>query len=226
MGVFGRLASIFKANANGVINKLEDPERLLDQTILDMTKEYNKAKESISNAKGEELGLAKRIHALTLEESKWQNNAKLALKQNNEELAKQALVRKNEVEEELKLIRSDKDIMSINVDKLIESLKSMEKKISQAERKKKGIKARMNTAKAKNKITETMSNMNGLGDSAFDAFNRMEEKADGIINEADGREFVNDKVSGENLENQFADLSASSEVDADLEALKLEMEAE
>lgn len=223
MGIFDRISNVFKSNVNAVIDKMEDPAKILDQNIVDMEKEYILAKQSIAKAKAEELSLNKKVKELTEEIERWTNNAKLALGKGNEELAKKALMRKKELSEEFTAISKDRDVIAKSVEELVNSLKMMEKKISEAKRKKDLLKSRLQTAEAKKKIVETKSKIGGIGDGAFSSFAKMEEKANKMINEADALESINNEIAGENMDDEFAKLESEGGADAELEKLRKEM---
>ncbi|BDU49678.1 PspA/IM30 family protein [Haliovirga abyssi] len=223
MGIFDRISNVFKSNVNSMLDKVEDPEKILDQNIIDMEKEYTKAKESIARAKAEEIGLNKRIAYLKQEMEKWTNNAKLALGKGNEELAKKALAKKQGYEQELNAIVGDRDSIEKNVEELLGSLKMMENKISEAKRKKDLLKMRLQTAKAKKKIVETKAKIGGIGEGAFDSFNKMEEKANKMINEADALEQINNSLAEEDVDEEFKQLETSGNVESDLEKMKKEL---
>ncbi|TDT72302.1 phage shock protein A (PspA) family protein [Hypnocyclicus thermotrophus] len=223
MGIFDRLGKVFKSNVNSIIDKMEDPEKILEQNILDMEKEYTKAKQAIASTKAEEIRLTKQIKFLEQEINKWVNNAKAALNAGNEELAKKALEKKQALTKELEQIKNDRNSISTSTEKLISDLKMMENKIEEAKRKKDLLKSRIQSAKAKKKINELKSTTSTIGKSAFDSFSKMEEKANKIINEADAIEEINKELTGEDLEAQFESLNGNSDVDDELAKLKSEL---
>ena len=223
MGMWDRISNVFKSNINSVIDKMEDPEKLLEQNILDMEKEHANAKQSIGSAKAEAIRLAKEVKFKEQEVAKWTNNAKKALGAGNEDLARKALAKKNELEQGLESIKTDRDTINNSVEKLINDLKMMDNKIQEAKRKKDLLKSRMQSAKAKQKINEMKSNIGNSGKSAFDSFSKMEAKANKMINEADAMEEINDELAGEDLDAEFAELGSSGNVDDELAKLKAEM---
>lgn len=223
MSMFSKITNIFKANVNSVLDKMEDPNKILDQNIRDMESEYIKAKESVARAKAEEISLTRKITSLNLEVSKWNENAKLALKKGSEELAKKALVKKQEIEQELHLMEADNKSISSSTITLIDDLKTMENKIAEAKRKKNILKIRLETANAKKKIVETKSKIEGIGDGAFSSFAKMEEKANRMINEADALEEINNTMSESSLENEFEELNGNKSIESELEKLKAQL---
>ena len=223
MGLFSKVANIFKSNANAIVDKMEDPAKILDQNLLDMNKEFIGAKKAISSAKGEELSLTSKVDSIKEEISKWTRNAKIALSKGNEELAKKALEKKSELDQELVVIEKDRDAIAKSVAKLVDNLKDMEKKIESAKRQKDILKSKMKSARAKEVIAETTTKVNGLGTGAFDTFERMSQKVDKISNDADAKMIIEDELSGDNLEDEFAELETFGDVEDALAKMKEEM---
>ena len=223
MSILDRLGKVFKANINSVIDKMEDPEKMLEQNIYEMEKAYLAAKKSIASTKAEEIRLVKQVKFLEQEVDKWTQNAKAAISKGNEELAKKALVKKSELTSELDMIRKDLDSISQNVSNLVNDLKNMETKIKEAKRKKELLKSRLQSAEAKKKINELKSQSGIAENGAFESFMKMEEKANKMINEVDAMEEINGELSGEDLESQFSQLSTDSSIDDELEKLKAEL---
>ncbi len=223
MGMFSRVTGIFKSNVNSMLEKMEDPNKILEQNIRDMEAEYVKEKESVSKTKAEEIRLSRRLNELNSEVLKWSENAKLALTKGNEDLARKALMKKQEVEDELTLIKEDSENIAKSTQVLVSDLKMMENKIAEAKRKKNLLKTRLETASAKKKIVETKSKIQGIGEGAFSSFSKMEEKANRLINEADALEEINNTISDSGLESEFEKLTDNKGIEDELEKLKSQL---
>ena len=101
MGVFRRLSDLLKSNVNDLIDRAEDPEKMVKQIIIDMQKELTKATQNYGKAKASErLAEKKYLEAQKVSES-WELKAKAALSQGNQELAKQALAKKVKADEDV-----------------------------------------------------------------------------------------------------------------------------
>lgn len=223
MGIFDRIGKVFKANVNSALDKVEDPEKILEQDIKDMEEQYSKAKKSVASAKAQEMSLGKKIDILEDEVEKWLSNAKLALNKGDEDLAKKALEKKVEYEKELVTLKEDKASMEGHTTKLVEDLRDMEGRISEAKRKKDLVKSRLETAKAKKKMMETKASVDGIGNGAFDSFNKMEEKANKMIDEVEAMEEINESLAKDDLDKEFEKLEKQGAMDLELEKLKKEM---
>ena len=96
MGIFDRIATLFKSNINDLISKAEDPEKMLDQILVDMRNQLTKAKQQVASAIADEKKLKDQAEAEFKAAADWESKAMLALKENREDLARQALVRQGE----------------------------------------------------------------------------------------------------------------------------------
>jgi phage shock protein A len=220
MGIFDRISSIFKANMNAALSKAEDPEKMLNQTIVDMKEQYAKAKKQVTVAIADEKRLKKKYQEAKKEADSWQNKAKLALQNNREDLAREALSRKSEHQKLANEFKVQWDKQKQSTDALKKALSNLERKISEAERKKNLLVARQKRAEAQKNIHETMSGISDTG--AFDTFDRMTEKIDQLEAEAEAAEDIAQLETGESLEDEFEQLGAA-DVEDDLLAMKKEM---
>ena len=225
MGLWDRTKTLFRAKANKAISNMENPEEILEQTIIDMKKQFVDAKKQVARAMADE----KRLHSQVEQEKKiaadWEQKAMLALKAGKEELAREALARKGEHESTAAEYEKQWVQQKAMTDKLRQSLKQLDGKIDGAARKKNLLIARSKRAEAQKNIQETMSGMSDT--SAFDAFERMEKKVEETEAETEANEeLIGDFEGGDDLSKQFAELEksqASTSADADLEALKKKM---
>lgn len=221
MGFFGRLATLIKSNLNDLISKSEDPEKMLNQVIVDMNQQLVEAKKQVAVAIADEKRLQKQYgtEKATLEE--WHKKAMLAVRAGDDELAKEALLRKKEHENLAKAFEDQWRKQQLAVNQLKTALRALNNKIEEAKRKKNVLIARKRRAEAMKQIQETMS---GLSDnSAFETFDRMSEKIDQIEAEVEARSELSEEYSGDVLRSRFAKLEQTAGADSDLEALKREM---
>src|SRR5450755_117494 len=96
MGIFSRLAQLIKSNLNDLISKSEDPEKMLNQIVLDMNNQLVEAKKQVASSIADEKRLAKQYEQESANAAEWERRAMMALRAGNEELAKEALSRKKE----------------------------------------------------------------------------------------------------------------------------------
>ena len=171
MSIFDRIARLFRSNVNDLISQAEQPEKMLNQIILDMRSQLVKAKQQVAAAIADEKRLNDQTKQELKEAEDWERRAMLAVQQNQDELAKQALMRRSE-----HMARGDQlnltwQAHKQETDRLKDSLRSLNDNIEEANRKKNLLLAKARRADAQKRINETMSSMSEK--SAFDAFARL-----------------------------------------------------
>ena len=214
MGLFDRIKRVVGANLNDLVNKAEDPEKMLEQAILEMQEDLVQLRQGVAQAIAAQKRSEKQYNDAQNEINKWQRNAQLALQKGDENLARQALERKKTYTDTSAALKASLDQQSGQVETLKRNLIQLESKISEAKTKKEMLKARITTAKAQEQLQSMVSGMNTS--SAMSAFERMEEKV--LMQEA--RAQSAGELAGADLESQFARLESGSDVDDELAAMK------
>jgi phage shock protein A len=221
MGIFSRLAQLIKSNLNDLISRSEDPEKMLNQVVLDMNQQLVEAKKQVAVSIADEKRLAKQLEQEAQNAQEWEKRAMMALRAGNEELAKEGLARKREHEALVTTYQEQWTKQKAAVDQLKKALRLLNDKIEEAKRKKNVLVARKKRAEAQKAIQDTMS---GLRDqSAFETFDRMAQKIDQLEAEAEAQGELAEEYSGDTLANQFAQLEKTHSADDDLVALKRKM---
>jgi phage shock protein A len=214
MGLFDRIKRVVGANINDLVNKAEDPEKMLEQAILEMQEDLVQLRQGVAQAIAAQKRTEKQYNDAQNEINKWQRNAQLALQKGDENLARQALERKKTYNDTSVALKTSLDQQSTQVETLKRNLIQLESKLSEAKTKKEMLKARITTAKAQEQLEGMVRGMNTS--SAMAAFERMEEKV--LMQEARAQSAA--ELAGADLETQFARLEAGSDVDDELAALK------
>jgi phage shock protein A len=221
MGIFSRLAKLIQSNLNDLISRSEDPEKMLNQVVLDMNNQLVEAKKQVAVSIADEKRLAKQYEQETANAQEWERRAMMALRAGNEPLAKEGLARKHEHDELAATYQEQWTKQKAAVDQLKRALRLLSDKIEEAKRKRNVLVARKKRAEAQKAIQETMS---GLRDhSAFETFDRMAEKIDKLEAEAEAQSEIAEEYSGDALATQFAQLERTHNADDDLVALKRKM---
>ncbi len=224
MGIFSKFSTMVKSNINDLINRAENPEKMLNQIILDMRDQLAKAKREVAAAIADERKLRGQLDDEVKQSREWEKRAMLAVRQGRDDLAKQALVRQQEHAERASALDQTWRSQSAETEKLKGSLRQLNDKIEEAKRKRNLLIAKQKRAQAQRRIHETMS---GLSDtSAFEAFNRMADKIDEEERRSVAHAEVSEALAGDTLETEFLRLESGSEdagVDDRLSALKAEM---
>jgi phage shock protein A len=221
MGIFSRLAQLIKSNLNDLISRSEDPEKMLNQVVLEMNNQLVEAKKQVATSIADEKRLAKQLEQELANSQEWERRAMMALRSGNEELAKEALARKREHDQLAATYKEQWTKQNTAVEQLKKALRLLNDKIEEAKRKKNVLVARKKRAEAQKAIQETMS---GLRDqSAFETFDRMEQKIDQLEAEAEAQSDLAEEYSGDALASQFKQLEHVHSADEDLDALKRKM---
>lgn len=232
MGIFDRLRRLIKANVNSALDKAEDPEKILNQAIQDMNQQLIEVKKGVAAAIADEKRLERMIQENRTGSAEWEKRAVLAIREAEkdptkqayyEDLARQALLRKKEHDDNLVRWQEEHGIQHKQVENLKQSLRDLSLKIDEAQRRRTLLVARAKRAETRKMIQEQMSGLND--NSAFEAFERMAQKVDRIEVESEALAELED-VKGTNLEAEFAKLEAGSKGDDLLEQFKRKMASE
>lgn len=224
MGIFQKLSTLIKSNINDAIARAENPEKMLNQVILDMREQLTKAKQEVAVAIADERKLKSQVDEEQRQSEEWERRAMLAVRQGRDDLARQALVRHQEYAQRAQALHETWQRQASETEKLKDALRQLNVKIEEAQRKKNLLVARQKRAQAQARIHETMS---GLSDnSAFEAFNRMAEKIEHNERMALAAGVVSEELTGDSLDREFKALetgNASNDMDFKLMALKQQM---
>src|SRR5713226_587052 len=175
MGIFDRLSTLIRSNINDLISRAENPEKMLNQLIVDMRTQLAKAKQQVAAAIADEKRLAAQVDQEKKAAEDWEKRAVLAVQEGRDDLAKQALLRHNEHAQGALTLHETWVKHREETDKLKVSLRQLNDKIEEAKRKKNILIARQKRAEAHKRIQETMSS---IGDKLVKQFQGLEGKAD------------------------------------------------
>ncbi|WP_437964574.1 PspA/IM30 family protein [Sorangium sp. So ce260] len=221
MGIFARLATLIKSNLNDLISRSEDPEKMLNQVVIDMANQLIEAKKQVAVSIADEKRLAKQAEQEAAHAAEWERRAMLAIKAGDDALAKEALNRKKEHDQLATTYKDQWQKQKQAVDQLKTALRLLNNKIEEAKRKKNVLIARKKRAEAQKAIQETMSGLNNA--SAFETFDRMSNKIDQIEAEAEAAGEIAEQYTGDTLAHRFGQLEATAGADDELLALKRKM---
>jgi phage shock protein A len=221
MGIFDRLATMIRSNLNDLISHAENPEKMLNQLVLDMRSQLAKAKQQVATAIADE----KKLQAQAEQEKKlaedWEKRAMLAVQEGRDDLAKQALLRHAEHMQNAAQLDETWRKHAAETEQLKNSLRALNDKIEEAKRKKNILIARQRRAEAQRRIQETMSSMSDK--SAFETFERMTERIEETERKALAAAELSEELEGDQLQRQFTQLEYKADADTQLLALKQRM---
>ena len=225
MGIFSRLKTLIASNVNDLIGKAEKPEKMLNQLIIEMNEQLIESKKAVALAIADEKKLEREKDNQFAKAKEWERKAMLAVTSGKDDLAKEALLRKQEYDNAAAEYQKQWETQKVSVDQLKESLKELQSKIEEAQRRKNLLIARAKRAEAQQKIQNTISNVSG-NRSAFDAFDRMAAKVDQMEAMADASKELENLTRDTSLEKRFAELEKSdTTADAMLLEFKEKMKA-
>lgn len=224
MGIFDRFRRVVKSNLNDMISKAENPEKMLNQLIVDMNQQLIESKKSVASAIADEKKLERQVKENLAAGQEWERKAMLAVRAGKDDLAKEALIRKQEFDKTATQYKEQWEAQHESVEKLKSALRGLQQKIEEAQRKKNLLVARARRAEAQKRINETIG---GMADtSAFEAFDQMSKRMDQIEAENDAMLEIEGTTESESLEQQFAQLEAGGNTEQLLEDLKQKMAIE
>ncbi len=223
MGMLERFNDIVKSNITAIMDKFEDPEKMVEQYLIDLTEDLAEVKEETANVMAEETRCKKAVADNEKAVEKYVKLAKAALEAGNEGDARIFLGKKNELAAHGANLQAALDAAKTNADKMRQL---HDKLVSDIE----SLKVRKEAIKSKASVAKTQERVNKYADAAekyagkLGAFDRMEEKVDKMLNKANAMEELNhsgDPVDA--LENKYAVEEKDMAVESDLAALKAEL---
>ena len=222
MNIGERFVRLVKSNVNEALNKMEDPEKVLEQAVQDMQKDLVKVRQAYAEVSASTKRMEEQVRLAEAEGAKWYERAQLALTKGEDELAREALTRRSQQLEMGESLKVQIEAQQGSITSLYESMKELEAKMAEAKAKKDQIIARARTAKAATKVNEMLA---GVGSSSsMAAFDRMADKVEQLEAEADVAKQLAASSPGSgtggSLDAQFKALEASNSVDDELEAMK------
>ncbi len=234
MGVLSRINEIIRSNLNELVSKAENPEKLLKQAILDMEKHLRKAREQLIQTIAAEKSMEKK-RALVLEQAAlWERRAALALNRGDEELARLAVMRRNEAAAHAEVLEEQVRIQREYVGALKQSLVALEERYRDARQKKQALVARARVARARRQTVRTLSGDKApgalAGSRAFETFERMEDKILELESQVEAwsqmASLGESSAKEPDLDARFAQLENRQDLEKQLDELKRKVAAE
>lgn len=215
MGIIERIGTILRANINDMLTKAEDPEKIINQTLMDMRQAQYEARMEVAQAIAEGKKLERDYMAREKESMDWQNKAETAVKQNRDDLAREALKRKTTSADLSIGLKEQFDAHNQMVEKLKTQLRALDAKIEECERKRQLIVARQKRVEAQRSLSDAVSKTDTR--KAFEAFDRMEGKVSKMEDQLKAEEELANDMS---IDDEFEALETDKAVEDELAALK------
>jgi phage shock protein A len=219
MGIFSRLADIINANLNAVLDRAEDPEKMIRQMIHEMEDTLVEVRANAARMIADRKGLERRRGSLDAAQVEWQRKAELALSKEREDLARAALTEKARLAQDLKDLDEELVHLDAALVKYEEDIAKLEAKLREAKAKQKAILARQATATSRLRVRRQVHDRRI--DDAFVRFEQMERRLDAAESEVEAF----DLGRGKTLADEINDLAAGSVVEEELEQLKAKLKS-
>lgn len=219
MSILSRICTILSANINDLLDRAENPEKMLNQYVLDMEEAYKEARGGVVAAIAEKNLLESKYNEAVSEFKEWEKKAALAVEKGQDDLALKALKRQQNAEEDANSLKTSLDAQSKACEDLKDNLSLLEDKISEVKNKKEVLIARAKNVQAAKKVQDTMGRVGSKLNT--EGFDKMEEKVNRLEAEAKAQEELNgldldakfkaledDKDSDKKLHDKLAELKS------------------
>ena len=214
MGILDRVSNILRANINDILDRAEDPEKMLDQILRDMESAIRDARSQVAEMIAQEKVIRRDMERSQELAAEWERKAELAVKNGRDELAMEALRRKKDYQDHAEVYRQQWEAQRAAVEKLKQELEQLERKYESAKRNREVLIARRKRAIAQAQVIRTGERLEKIDYAA--ELERMERR----ILEEEARAAAMAELAEESIEEQFAELEEDEELREELAALK------
>src|SRR3972149_181482 len=197
MGIFQRMSTVVRSWVNALIGKAEDPQKMLEQLVLDMRGQLAKTKQDVAAAIADEKKLQAQVEKEKQQADDWERRAVLAVQEGRDDLAKQALVRHNEHLQHAQALHDTWLKHKADTEALKDQLRGLNDKIEEAKRRKNILVARARRAEVQGRMQQPMSTMSDQ--SAFQSFERMAERIEDMERQAVAAAELAGELTGDSL---------------------------
>jgi len=214
MGVFSRLSDIVNSNINSMLDRAEDPEKIVRLIIQEMEDTLVEVRSNAARAIADRKEVTRKKEEFATRANEWESKAELAIAKGRDDLARGAISAKRKAEEMMELLDREMSAIEETVGKTNEDLEKLQAKLKEARAKQRSLEVRRNAASDSVRISRQVND--GRIDDALARFDRYERRIDELEAEAESWVLGRPRT----LEDEFSELESQDAVNAELEELK------
>ncbi len=218
MGIFSRFTDIVNSNINALLDKAEDPEKMVRLIIQEMEDTLVEVRSASAKTIASKKDVSAQISKYKAQAQDWESKAELALSKEREDLARAALQEKSKCEEAAEALTNEYAVIEEQISKLQDETAQLQEKLADAKARQKTIIMRQKTASSRLEVKKSLDN--GKVDSAMGRFEQYERKIDDLESQVEAYD-----LGKKTLNDEFAELESDGKVDDELAALKKKMQA-
>lgn len=219
MGIFSRLSDIINSNLNSILDRAEDPEKMIRLIIQEMEETLVEVRSSSARVIADKKDAQRRLDRLQSEADEWENKARLALEKGREDLARAALGEKQALLDEIKVVEQEFTALDDHLVHLSEEIAQLQAKLNDAKAKQKTMMMRQKTVSTRMRARSQL-NREALND-AFEKFEHYERKMDSMESQIEADDLGRDVK--QSLKNEIDSLAQDESINAELERLKADL---
>ena len=218
MSIFNRLSDIINSNISSLLDKAEDPEKMIRMVIQEMEETLVEVRSGTAKVIAEKKTLSRRSEQYKKQAADWETKAELALSKGREDLAKAALNEKANINSTVDITEADLVKLDETLDKLSSEIEQLQAKLNDARARQKTIVMRTKATNSRLDVSRQLHNYSI--DNAMDKFEYYEKKIDQMEGQMEGSKIHQEKRG---LQNEFDDLARQESIDQELEELKTKL---
>ena len=216
MGIFSRFTDIINSNINSILDKAEDPEKMVRLIIQEMEETLVEVRTQSAKLIADKKELGRRVERLHLEAEDWESKAEVALSKGREDLARAALKEKSSAEEATMALETNLEVIDINLDKLSGDIGLLQQKLGDAKTRQKALIVRSRTAQSRMGVKRQLHDVDI--DEAMSRFDRYERKIDDLEGEVEAYD-----LGQKTLSDEIGELENDERIDEALARLRAKM---